>query len=107
MVLLSGEVETSPLQPSVLRGSFWCSGWFCYPGKLKPLRVARLRVDRQGFRMVLLSGEVETIDKAIEACFSNEFRMVLLSGEVETAAQEAIKGYLDDTVPDGFAIRGS
>ncbi len=60
MALLSGEVETSALlqdPPGQVRGS----GWLCYPGKLK-LRcgVAHNPNTPPEFRMVWLSGEVET-----------------------------------------------
>ena len=82
MVLLSGEVETAVVAarsaPSAHR-----SGWFCYPGKLK--RLVRRFGDPAG---------------------EGGFRMVLLSGEVETYAQ-AVEDTLKAGVPDGFAIRGS
>ncbi len=38
-----------------------------------------------GFRMVLLSGEVETMPIWVTRWASRWFRMVLLSGEVETS----------------------
>ena len=63
MVLLSGEVETALVRLAPLR--LVRSGWFCYPGKLKPSVYCVAYGDQQvtGFRMVLLSGEVETLGK--------------------------------------------
>ena len=59
MALLSGEVETRATGQS--EKSDFGSGWLCYPGKLK-LRcgVAHNPNTPPEFRMVWLSGEVET-----------------------------------------------
>ena len=80
MVLLSGEVETSPSRSSRRRWRKPGSGWFCYPGKLKP-GAGGGHCPRQQFRMVLLSGEVETRSSLGPSQRSR-------------------------WVPDGFAIRG-
>ena len=63
------------------------SGWFCYPGKLKQSRKAHIALAVSTvFRMVLLSGEVETrVPMVVPELLKLWFRMVLLSGEVETA----------------------
>ncbi len=70
------------------------SGWFCYPGKLKLPDRSEQSPDRpEQFRMVLLSGEVETMPVA--AAKSGQvarFRMVLLSGEVETRSPSLRSG---------------
>ncbi len=127
MVLLSGEVETAPKRRAVL--FIFCSGWFCYPGKLKPESHGERR-GRLAFRMVLLSGEVETrlifaslfhspicsgwfcypgkLKRFVDGAglvLGDLFRMVLLSGEVETSTAPSHGAGSD--VPDGFAIRGS
>ncbi len=83
MVLLSGEVETTGAVATTRTGSTPGSGWFCYPGKLKPRRSGAAARQRRG-----------------------GFRMVLLSGEVETRPGRPSPGG-DHLVPDGFAIRGS
>ena len=88
MALLSGEVETRWEGADTLRPT--CSGWLCYPGKLRR-EVRQADPGRAGrFRMALLSGEVETlIGKPQGGGGGSWFRMALLSGEVETAQVRA------------------
>ena len=85
MALLSGEVETSCGGQCACR---WCScsGWLCYPGKLKHQRNDVHARNAIRFRMALLSGEVETTTSTASPAPPNPFRMALLSGEVETGA---------------------
>ena len=83
MVLLSGEVETAadPLRwPQAARRG---SGWFCYPGKLKPERVGV-----EGGQVRRGSGWF---------CYPGTLKLTSLADVVEAL----------ERVPDGFAIRGS
>ncbi len=84
MALLSGEVETLPAGLVDYCATTQRSGWHCYPGKLKRAAVVLGTARRSlGFRMALLSGEVETTPVPLSA------------------------DDVQEEVPDGFAIRGS
>ncbi len=83
------------------------SGWFCYPGKLKREVQGGLRARLVRFRMVLLSGEVET------ERLSHELREIghrsgwfCYPGKLKHWSELA-EVPADTAVPDGFAIRGS
>ena len=83
------------------------SGWLCYPGKLKLGRGGAGGGLHGGFRMALLSGEVETCQSICSLkAWRERFRMALLSGEVETVVWPGCHP-ATVRVPDGFAIRGS
>jgi len=82
------------------------SGWFCYPGKLKPDLPDLLQAGAIGSGWFCYPGKLKLSAREGFKLAQAEFRMVLLSGEVETSSAMPASRRRS-RVPDGFAIRGS
>ena len=85
MALLSGEVETLCRFPRRPRGTK-CSGWLCYPGKLKPVHRFLVGAAGRCSGWLCYPGKLKHARRGPKNCpCRSRFRMALLFGEVETA----------------------